>query len=1016
MANNSSSASNTDLHGILQAIKSSDVVENRVQLLKEVGELNITEISEVESLIDSLQSLCFADAQKFVLNFTCLDISQCTLNKTILQVGAKYLDLDISGNLGQIMGLGAKAAIWCRKHLKMTVMSTGQDSQDEHDNLFYQLLLDLLGYASSSFSALTRYPIADNKDLITVVESFILEQMNLIRDSISEMKTLSVFGSEMQKMVQEVLDSLMRLCRVYSDNVNWDSYRLRTDSGTNIVGALEVDSTDHVVNVIKISVEKLCEVGITAGNNGGSSVSLLNLSWKGVVTLLQLGKGSLAVKVDIAATILSLISLANNCLRIAADEWSSPQKETVSFVEAKRIFLPVKFYLINAVRIISQYPTQSFSVFKDITLFLVKVATFKILLCNDELLKFASEAMVEILDPTSLHILNSFLNSAQLQPDHKFQLLDWMFGFRCGWDSDYVTSSSDSEMNSMNAIFCSNSDDMHSGRALLPGRVIVFLTLLNSAQDIDDAVRTVIARKLDWLMGTFVDDYIYSLVLGLQIPTVCSSTQKQEVIYEPIFHSALHALKTFMITGSSSSAWCHIEHFLLENIFHPHFLCHEIITELWCFMCRHAEKDIVHDIIDKLCSLLQYSASPESVFSPHSALRKVARFICRLVSSGSESMADKIYTSVVGNSRSHCSSIMYLALLMEGFSLDFLSNKLKSSVKQQIVVEYFEFLDTFQDKLPRECGSDVYGAPVFALSAVLQSRFVSISDTEMKSLKFLVSVIHKYNSSMDTLERDVYRRLLSETLTIVSKVKNLYSSDDMEAVVVELQSLFISSPSDSQLYICKPNLSSFMAGLGYMELSNSEDTTMNVAVRELYHMLLQERHWAFAHLAISAFGFFAARTNCNELWRYVPPDAALSFDSDLGNEAGEERFMSELRVFLEKETSSSSDANSVPNLRKEGQLLKETARSKTRLCGIEATMMEVDDNEKQHHQSSRKRKLPEGISQGMELLQSGLKVMGDSLSTLHNNQFDSIETHEKFVNQISQLKEVITSLAGLARA
>ncbi|CAH9091674.1 unnamed protein product [Cuscuta epithymum] len=996
MANSSSSSPNRDLHAILEAIKSSDVVENRVQLLDEVGELNITDVSEVASLVDFLQILWE--------DFTCLDTSQCTLNKAILNVAAKYVDSDISGSLRQFLGLGAKAAIWCRKHLKMTVMSTGQDSQEEHDNLFYQLLVDLLGYAASGFSALTRYPIASNKGLITAVESFIFEQLNLIKDSISEIKALCVFGSEMQKMVHDALDSLIRLCRVYSDNINWDSYHLRADTHTNSIGVVEADTTDHILNLMTLSVEKLRDLGIIAGNNGGSSVSLLNLSWKGVVTLLQLGKGALAVKVDIGGTILSLISLANNCLRIAAEGWSSPQKQIVSFVEAKRIFLPVKFYLINAVRIISQYPTQAFSVFKDITLSLVKMETFKILLCRDELLKFASEAMVEILEPTSLHMLNSLLNSAQLQPDHKFQLLDWMFGFGCGWDSDYVASSSDCEVDGMDAIFCSSSDAIQSGKALLPGRVIVYLNLLKSAPDIDDAVRMVIARKLDWLLGAFVDDYIYSLVLALQIPVAHSSTQKQAIVYEPIFNSALHALKTFMISSSSSSAWCHIEHFLLENIFHPHFLCHEIVTELWCFMCRHAEKETMHDIINKLCSLLQYSASPESVVVPHSAMRKVAGLICRLVTLGSESMADKIYSSVVGNRRSALSSNMYLALLMEGFSLDLLSDKLRSAAKQQIIVEYFQFLDTFEDKLPRE-RSVVYGAPVFALSAVLQSGSVNISDTEMKSLKLLVAVIKKFNSSLDCPEKEGYRRLLSETLTIVSKIKNVYSSDDMEGVVLKLQNLFISSPSDSRLFLCKPNLSFFMASLGYLNLTDGEDTAMSVAVRELYHMLLRERHWAFVHLAMAAFGFFAARTNCNQLWKYVPPDAALSFDLDSGTETEEERFMTELKVFLEKEMSS-PDANLLPMLRKEGQALKEKVTMKIRACG---EPMEVD-NEKL--QSSRKRKLPDGIGEGMELLQNGLKVMGDSLSTW--NQLDSAEIHEKFLKQISKLKDVITSLSGLA--
>lgn len=293
---------------------------------------------------------------------------------------------------------------------------------------------------------------------------------------------------------------------------------------------------------------------------------------------------------------------------------------------------------------------------------------------------------------------------------------------------------------------------------------------------------------------------------------------------------------------------------------------------------------------------------------------------------------------------------------------------------------------------------------------------VRISDTEMKTLKFLVAVIRKFNSSVDSLVKDDHRRLLSETLTIISKIKNLYLSDGMDGVILELQNLFISSPalSNSQLFVCKPNLSSFMAGLGYIELADGEDNATSAAVRELYCMLLRERHWAFVHLAMAAFAFFAARTTCNELWRYVPPDAALSFDLDSGNEADEERFMSELKVFLEKEMPS-EQANlldyQLAMLRTDGKMLKEIVRKtkETNTKAMPCEPMEVD-NEKH----CRKRKLPDGISEGMEMLQNGLKVMGDSVSTWQNNQFESIETRENFLKHISQLKDVLTSLAGLA--
>lgn len=55
---------------------------------------------------------------------------------------------------------------------------------------FYQLLLDLLGYSASIFAALTRYPSAVDKGLMSIIENFILEELDLIKGCISAVKVL----------------------------------------------------------------------------------------------------------------------------------------------------------------------------------------------------------------------------------------------------------------------------------------------------------------------------------------------------------------------------------------------------------------------------------------------------------------------------------------------------------------------------------------------------------------------------------------------------------------------------------------------------------------------------------------------------------------------------------------------------------------------------------------------------------------------------------------------------------
>lgn len=123
----------------------------------------------------------------------------------------------------------------------------------------------------------------------------------------------------------------------------------------------------HFVKIGTCVLENLRSLGILASSGGGSLVTILNTSWKGVVSLLQLANGILSKTVNIADIIQILISLARTSLRCAADAWFSTVGKTVEAADAKRAFLPIKFYLINSVRISSQYASQAFQVYEGIS-------------------------------------------------------------------------------------------------------------------------------------------------------------------------------------------------------------------------------------------------------------------------------------------------------------------------------------------------------------------------------------------------------------------------------------------------------------------------------------------------------------------------------------------------------------------------------------------------------------------------------------------------------------------------
>ncbi|OMO59734.1 hypothetical protein COLO4_34090 [Corchorus olitorius] len=986
-------SSSSELRKLVEAIKISEVVEGRTELIAKLADLQLSEQSDVKSLVESLI---------------------CMLNKTILHVAAKYLDSDISGCLLQFLLLGTKAGIWCGKHLKMTVMSTDESPEDEHSSLFYQLLLDFLNFSAASFSTMTKYSVFVDDASLVVVEKFILEQLNLAKDAISEIKNIDSIGAEVLKAALAVIDAVQRLCKEYLQVTDWESSGAELENNQGDMNSEQACFKNHITNITTVTIEKLFQLGILAANGGGSLVTLLNVSWKGVVSLLQLAKSKLMVKVKVADIIVTLLSLVNGSLKCAAEAWSS-LKDTVSVIEARRIFLPLKFYLINAVKISLLYPSQAYMVYRDLTHCVLMISTFKLSLIHEMPMKNVSEVMTELLEKTSLDLLSSVLNSADVKQEFKYELLDWLFFDN--WSDDVNENPvAKCRTNSMDEILSASCEATPSSRAFILGRVALFSSFLRYSFDLEEQIKLGIARKLGWFMNIIIDEEVYSFILASQIPVLLVSGKTVELTWEPMISSLLHALKTFMVVVSSTLAWEELQSFLVKNFLHPHFLCSEITMELWCFLVRHSEIELVIGIIDELCALMNLVASLESVFVPDSSLRKIARSVCMFLTFSTSSVVDHVYSSVMGDERSQLSPFIYSALLLEGFPLTLLSQNMRSIAKEKIVTDYFDSIDSFDDKSLIVSSSEV-GVPVLVLSASLQSLQVNISDIDAKTLKFLVAIVCGYRNSTDKLHKDVFCQLLSQTLGIISKLSHLYASDEIEKVILELHNLFVSGPSasDSLLYQCKPALALFMVGLSNVSMTESDNCAKSSAVWGLYHMLLRERHWVFIHLSIAAFGYFAARTSCNQLWKFVPQDAALSYDLESGNDVNEERFMLEFKAFLEKEVALpavtySSDQQGP--LLEEGLVLKQKVRkiSNINFEAASCDRMEIDDE----NQSKKRRKLPDGINKGVELIQNGLKVIGDSLTQWQPNQIESAELHDKFLTHFSSLENVIAHLVGLS--
>ncbi|CAJ1976571.1 unnamed protein product [Sphenostylis stenocarpa] len=990
-------SSTTDIQRILAAIKSSEIVEDRVQLFNDFGRIELKNVSESD----------YASVLNCLVNFTCLDVTQCMLNRSIIQVALNLIDFNRSSCLPQILTLGVKANVWCGKHLKMSLFSTEESHEDKHSSVFFQLLVEILRFSASTFSTLLKFTDFGDKEFMDNVEIFILEVLNLTKDSISHAKKIQSFGSETLKVAHMVLDAVVKFCKARSEIVNWvgsDENGLRLDRPITV---------DHVICITKCAIEKLSQIGVFAATDGGNSVNILNVSWKGVVSLLQVGGGHFT-EVNVANIVLTLLALITGPLKCAAQAWSSSLNEAISVTEAKRIFVPVKFYLINALKICLMYPHQAYTVYKEITLCVLKITCFWIFLSNENLLKCASVVITELLEETTLDLLLSLINSQKLKLEQKLEVLEWLFMNK--GDSHSVLDCptlSDCNLEWVNDIFCNSCESMNRAKILILGRVVLFINFLRYSHGLGGDVIIAITRKLNWFLDILVEEDVYSNILVLQFPLLYGSGKTAELVSQPIFTSLLQAFKTFMIVISSSTAWDEFESFLLENFLHPHFLCWEIVMECWCFMLRHAETQMANNILSKLCSLLKLLASSDSVFLLHSSFRKLARSICMLLTFGAQSMVNEVYMSLVSDGRSQLSPIFCLALFMEGFPLDLLTDELRNTSIQRIKSDYLDFVDNFDEASMVACSSGLFGIPVFILSASLPSLPEGLSDIDARTLKFLVAISSNYKSTVDKVIKDRYLQLFSETLGIISYLEQLYALDDIERAIMETENIFLSAPPVF-LNKCKPRLAQFLAGLVHTEISDSDDDAKSCAVWELYHLLLRERHWALIHLAITAFGYFASRTTCNKLWRFVPQDAALSYDIVSGVESNQETFMVEFGKFLKKEIALLTVAPSPEQhelLGRDGLVLKQMVQMISAIAEEKERCdnMEVD----RENQSNKKRKLPDGISRGVELLKSGLKIIGDGLSQWQVNHFDTAEQHVKYLTQFSQLENAITHFEEL---
>jgi Domain of unknown function (DUF4487) len=290
----------------------------------------------------------------------------------------------------------------------------------------------------------------------------------------------------------------------------------------------------------------------------------------------------------------------------------------------------------------------------------------------------------------------------------------------------------------------------------------------------------------------------------------------------------------------------------------------------------------------------------------------------------------------------------------------------------------------------------------FFLSPCSNLKDLEVFDEKQISLlfKFTHSLMHSYKNASNGSTKDSLAKLMSAMLDIISQTKQLYCCPEISESITDVHSFFIPKSNANTTFL--PSLARFIAGLSHMEIPEGNGNSMSIAIWDLNHMLLRERHWAVMHQAVAAFGYFAAHTTCTQLWRFVPDDAALSYDTETGTVTDENQFMSELKTFLEKDVAVSASLFSeeeFSSLKKEGKSLLKGLESGT------GAIVSMERWEKKEAPLRKKRKIPEGFCEGLVLLQRGLKAMSGAL-----DRTDLAEFEGEISSHMACLENVISGL------
>ncbi|KAL2653951.1 hypothetical protein R1flu_022079 [Riccia fluitans] len=742
-------------------------------------------------------------------------------------------------------------------------------------------------------------------------------------------------GESLKKRCQEVLNLTSRLVYTFRRHIVGHP-RGRIDM--NSIEKLEdiAEKFPEVwlkqgfpLKLVSSSITSLVELGGLSTKGGAGSLGLMNISWKSVAALLLREEGCdfLASEVDVTPILTALLRHAVQALKVPIQTFLSSSESGER--DARRLCIPVKFFLQIAERIASLFPYKAIMASSSIALSLSQILA-SLLLQYGVARRADLQVFSELIVPSTLDISHHLLRARNVEEEKKIELLRYI---TCDnddlWNSHSIADLDGGHEQSevLDELF----NDKLNGLGLLKiGRLALFVSILQVSSHFSNRLLSELTLKLDWLLEGILEQGVYVGLTQAKLLPMWTTEGKVTWKHQLVFTWISNSLQTFAgVVAKDDGVWTEFQHFLFENVLHPCAMCRELVLTLWCYIIRQSDPDFAHKHIEMLFSLLEDMVSQKVELT---VARRLARALCVLLEEAPETEAAFVYAVVFRHDpfSSESASNLATTLLEEGYSFSLLSEKNRKAYKELLISFCITSGKSLVDRLKEgrvTLSFHCQKQALVCLQLLLREsafREEEVEDMLLQETLFITQELLRLSTQgVDAPTYFTSGEILSHALQLLTHVKHLPSSPSIDKLLPKLHESCTFISQNTRGKELKHSLPLFLASLGETTMTEDEENPSLRALRGLYHIPLREKHWALVHTGMESFSHFAVRTSYPDLSRFVPEDATVARKTGVGNTT-EDAFMSALRSYIETEPAQQSlipSDEELKLLRNEGALL-----------------------------------------------------------------------------------------------